>query len=91
MHGGKAAPDSVFILRRQQKRHMVRHQHPRPDLDIRRTGMLGQEIPIKRVILIAEEGLLAAIASLRHMMRQPGKNGASEQSMSAKLKERRSE
>ena len=42
---GKRPPQSIGIARHQDQMDVVRHQHPGPDLDPGRRGMLGKEIP----------------------------------------------
>src|SRR5204863_1007934 len=46
------------------------HQAPGPDSHVRVPAMLAQQIAVERVILVTEEGLLAAVAALRDVMRK---------------------
>jgi hypothetical protein len=59
------------------KVHMVGHQHPRPDIDASRGAMFGEQRMVKPIVVVAEEGLRAAIAALGHVMRVAGEDGAS--------------
>jgi hypothetical protein len=64
---------------------MVRHQHPGPDLDTGRSGMVAKKVAVERVIRIAEEGLRASVAALGDMVRQARKDGTSHAGHSAIL------
>ena len=52
---------------------MVRHQHPRPDFDARRCAMFAEQIAVGPKVIIAKEGLRAAVAALRDVARMAGK------------------
>lgn len=62
---------------------VVGHQAIGPDLGTRPMGGPGQEIAIEEVVAVLEEGLLAAIAALRHMVRIAGQHEAGETSHDA--------
>ena len=74
----QGAPQTVPIFRDDDQVHMVRHQHPGPDLDAGRPARRRQKIAIGRVIRIAEEDPRPAVAALRHMMRHAGDDEAGE-------------
>ncbi len=48
------------------------------DLHAGRGAMFGEQVAIERIVRVAEEGLGAAIATLRHVVRDSGKDGAGE-------------
>ena len=64
MHLRKRAPDAVRVLRGQDQMHVVRHEHPCPNAHLRFRAVFAQQIEIKPVIVVAEKGLGAAIATL---------------------------
>ena len=64
-------PDAVAVARGQDQVDVVGHEHPGPDAHLRRTAMLGQEVPIERVVGVAEERLRAPVAALRDVMGVP--------------------
>ncbi len=47
---------------------MIGHQHPAPDFYTGGTTMMGQEIAIERIVIIAKEGLRPPVAALCNMM-----------------------
>ena len=57
---------------------VVGHQAPGPDRDPCGPGVLGEERLVEEVVVRAEEGRLAAIATLGDMVRQAGRNDAGE-------------
>jgi hypothetical protein len=71
-----AQPESV--RRDQDQMHMVRHQAIGEHLGTTDATRDRQQTAILRVILIAEKGLLAPIASLCHMMGQSWHNHSRE-------------
>jgi len=61
---------------REDQMHVVGHQAIGPDLDAEFGAGRGEPIAIEGVVLVAEENALAAVASLRDMMRRAGKDDA---------------
>jgi hypothetical protein len=55
---------------------MIGHQAVAPDLGLRLVRSRGEQIAIEGIIAFFEEGPLALIAALRHMMRDAGQNEA---------------
>jgi hypothetical protein len=55
---------------------VVGHQAIGPDLNPCPARGIGQQIEVQFVVAILEEGLLAAVAALRHMMRDAGQYDA---------------
>jgi hypothetical protein len=66
--GVRGAP--VGIGRDEDEMHVVRHQAPGPHLDLGGAAMGGEQIVIKRIVMVAEDGSGAAIATLRDMERR---------------------
>ena len=80
MRPRKRAAQPVRVGRHQDEVHMVRHQAPGPHLDPGRAAMLGEQIAIKRIVGIAEEGARTAIAALGDMVRMTGDDDTGETS-----------
>lgn len=59
---------------------VVWHQAIGPDRYARSPRSLGEEIEVEFVVAILEEGALAAIAALGHVVRDTGKDNAGEPS-----------
>ena len=78
MHSRERAADPIGIVRHQDQVHMVGHQDPGPYLHRRGAGVLQQQIAIERVVILGEESLRAAVATLRDMVRVARENGAGE-------------
>ena len=76
MKGRQRPAQAVLILRGQDQVNMVGHEDPRPDVNIGGPAVLREQVAIEAIIGVAEEGLLAAVATLSHMMGEAGKNGA---------------
>jgi len=74
----KCAAQLVGIGRHEDEMHVVRHQAPGPYLDARRAAMCGEQIAIERIVGIVEEGLRAAIAAPRDMVRMTGDDDTGE-------------
>ena len=53
---------------------MVGHQYPRPHLHIGLGGVLGQQVAVEPVVILAKEGLSATVAALRNVVRNAGKD-----------------
>ena len=81
-------PQSVRLGRDQDQVDMVGHENPGPHLHARRRRVLGQEVAIELIVIVAEEGLRPSIASLGHMVRKTGENRASETSHAGELRRR---
>ena len=56
--------------------HVVRHQAPAPHLDPGRAAMLGEQVAIQRIIVVAEKSSRPAVAALGDMMRMTGDDDA---------------
>ncbi len=56
--------------------HVVRHQRPSPNRDAGVLAVFLQQVEISRVIVVAEERPLAAVAALSDMMRNPTDDAA---------------
>ena len=63
--------------------HVVRHQAPGPHLDPGRAAILGEQVAVERIVVVAEERARAAVATLGDMVRQTGKYDAGEASHAA--------
>jgi hypothetical protein len=69
-------PQPIIVGRDQDQVHMVRHQTPRPDLDLRRAACRAKQIAIECIVIIVEKRPRPAIAALGDMMRQTGNDDA---------------
>ena len=78
MHGRQRLAQAVGVGRHQNEMHVIGHQAPRPYLHLRGAAVLGEQIAIKRVIGVAEEGARAAVAALGDMVRIAGDDDAGE-------------
>jgi hypothetical protein len=63
--------------------NVVRHQAPGPYLDPGRGAIGGEQVAIKRIVGLAEEGPRAAVAALGDMVRMTGDDDTSEASHAA--------
>ena len=52
--------------------HVIGHQAPGPCLDTRLAAGAAEQVAVKCIVLVAEEGPLAAVAALGHVMRYAG-------------------
>jgi hypothetical protein len=75
---GQGPAQGVRVGRDQDQVHMVGHKDPGPDLDPCGGSMLGQQVAIEAVVVIAEESLGAAIAPLGDVVRDAGEDRAGE-------------
>lgn len=91
MDARERAAQPVGIGRHQDEMYVVRHQTPGPHLDAGRAAMGGEQIAIKRIVSVAEEGLRAAVAALDHVMRMIGDDDAGETGHAASCLSHRSE
>jgi hypothetical protein len=64
--------ETILGFRNRHQMHMVGHQTVSPDLDGTAGTPLSYQIQIGPIIIVAEKGLLAAVAPLRHMMGPSG-------------------
>jgi hypothetical protein len=80
---GPAQP--IRVGREEDHVHMVRHQHPGPDLDAGRPAGSGQKVTIEGVVLVAEKGLRPPVAALGHVVGQAGDDNAGQTSHAVKL------
>ena len=78
MHARQRPPQPVGIGRHQDEVHVVRHQAPGPHLDLGGTAILGEQVAIKRIVGVAEEGARAAVAALGDMVRMTGDDDTGE-------------
>ena len=79
MHPRERAAQAVRIGRHEDEMHVVRHQAPGPHLDLRRSAMFGEQVAIKRIVAVAEEGPRA----LGDMVRMIGDDDTGEASHAA--------
>ena len=56
--------------------NVVGHEHPSPHFDAGRRRMLGQQVTIEAIVVVAEESTCASVAALGDVVRQAGKDGA---------------
>jgi|UPI000562B63A hypothetical protein len=68
MNARQCAANTVSIRRNEDEVNMVGHQHPAPDLYASGATMMGQEIAIERIVIIAKEGLRPPVAALGDVM-----------------------
>jgi RHS repeat-associated protein len=78
MHPRQRPAQPVGIGRHQDQVHVVRHQAPGPHLDLGGAAIFSEQVAIKRVVEIAEEGARAAIAALGDMVRMTGNDDTGE-------------
>ena len=52
--------------------NVIGHEAIAPDLDALLAAPLGHQFDVGRVVVIAKEGLLSAVAALGYVMRQTG-------------------
>ena len=78
MHTRQRAAQPVGIGRHQDEVHVVRHQAPGPHLDAGSAAIFGEQVAIKRIVAVAEEGPRAAVAALRDVVRVTGDDDAGE-------------
>jgi len=76
VHGRQRTAQRVRVGRDEDQMHMVGHQHPGPDLNGGRRGVLGQQVPIEPVVVVAKEGLRATVAALGDVVRDAGEHRA---------------
>lgn len=62
----------------QDRMDVIVHQHPGPDFDAGGRGVLGEEIAVERIILVAKEGRRPAVAAPGDVVRISGKDGTGE-------------
>ena len=72
MHTRQRAAQGVGIDGTRMRWTWFGIRHQRPHLDAGRAAMLGEQVAIKRIIVVAEEDPRAAIAALGHVMRMTG-------------------
>ena len=78
MHMAKCPAQTIVITRHSNDVDVVRHKAIGPDLDPGALCALGQKIKVKCVIAILEKCLLAAVPTLRDMVRNAGQNHSCE-------------
>jgi len=83
MRVGKRATQTVLVRRHNDDVNMVGHQAIGPDLGCGPTSGIAEQIEIKSVIAVLEEGLLPAIAALGHVLGIAGQDEARETSHAA--------
>jgi hypothetical protein len=74
MRVGERAPQPVLVGRHDDQMAVVRHQAIAPDLGAGLVRRLCEKIAIEPIIAILEEGLLAAIPTLRHVIGVTGQD-----------------
>jgi hypothetical protein len=65
---GECTPRFALTRRHDNKMDAVRHQTVAPDFDAGFVGRLGEKVAIERIIAVLDEGLLAAIPAVRHVI-----------------------
>src|SRR4051794_30783969 len=83
MHSRQRAAQSVSIGRNEDQVHMVRHQASGPHRDIGGAAMLGEQVAIERIVVVAEEGPRATVAALGDVVRVAGNDDTGEASHAA--------
>jgi hypothetical protein len=83
MHPRECAAQTVWIGRYVDEVHVVRHQAPGPHLDRCRSAIFGEQVAVKRIVAVAEEGPCAAIAALSDMLRTIGDDDTGEAGLAA--------
>jgi hypothetical protein len=63
-------PQAVFGLGRRNQMDVIGHQAIAPNLDAPFAAPVGHQFDIRRIVSIVEKSLLAAVATLRDMVRQ---------------------
>ena len=63
---------SIFRPRHRNQMNVIGHQAVRPNVDAALAAPLGHQIQVGRIIVVAKERLLPAVAPLRYVMRQAG-------------------
>ena len=64
VHRGQRPAQSIGIVRNQNKMDMIGHQAPCPYLYLRRAAVFGQQVAVKRIVLVGEKRARAAIAAV---------------------------
>ncbi len=85
MHRRQHAPQGVFLARDQDQVHMVGHQHPGPHLHARGGSVLGHQVAIGAIVVVAEEGLGPTVATLGDVVGDAGEHRAGETGHGASL------
>ena len=85
MHVAEGAAQPVLVARGRDDVHVVGHQAIGPDLHPCLARGIGQQVQIQLIVAILEEGLLAAVAALRHVVRDAGQHDAGEAGHGARL------
>ena len=65
-------PETIRSRRTENEVNMIGHQAVRPHLDTGLAGLLGQQISIDILVAVFKKDWLAAIATLRYVMRKAG-------------------
>jgi hypothetical protein len=79
------APQTVLSLWNCNHVDVVRHKTIRPDLDFESSAPFSHKINVELIVILAEEGLHSAIASLGELMGGPGNHDASDSSHACKI------
>ena len=58
--------------------HMIGHENPAPDVNLRGPAMTPQKVKIKLVVVLAKKCPRPSIAALRDMMRNTGDDDATD-------------
>jgi hypothetical protein len=61
MHRRQRPAQPIGVRRHQDQMDVVRHQAPRPHLDVGRPAMLAEQIAVERVVGIAKERALGDV------------------------------
>ncbi len=76
VHVAEGAAETFLIARHGDDVNVVGHQAVGPDLDPCPSCRIRQQVEVQFVVAILEEGLLAAVAALRHVVRDAGEHDA---------------
>src|ERR1017187_7389373 len=79
--------ETVFGIGNGNQMNMIGHQAIGPNRDVEFSAPLGHEFHVCKVVVLAEESLLTAIASLGNVMRHPRNNNASKSGHAPKILE----
>jgi hypothetical protein len=72
VHRRQRAPQPIGVGRDQDQVHMVRHQAPRPHLDLRSAACRAKQIAVQRIVFVMEKRPRPTVATLGDMMRHAG-------------------
>ena len=74
MRFAEGPPQAVLGLRYRDQVRVVWHEAIGPDFDPLLPAPLGHQIQVGRIVVVAKERRLSAVAALRYVMRHPRNN-----------------